>query len=140
MKNMEAFYHNGLRFNAISGCIGLSTIYAPFRMEPLAKKYDTKFLYRFLYYPEDQNLKILPKSAKLEIIKNYVKNAGQAGDAGVAVCNYLKEHLNYEDRALVKKYVKFMNRLDQLRGTNWKVTLADVYDLLTRHCPEAFDQ
>lgn len=140
MKNIEAFYANGMEFNAFSGCIGLSTIYAPFRMEPLVKKYNTKYLLRFLYYPDEQNIKILPKSAKLEIIKNYVKNAELAGEAGIAVCNYLKEYLNYEDRGLIKKYVQFMDKLDTLRGTSWRTTLADVYDLLSRHCPEAFDK
>jgi organic radical activating enzyme len=140
MKNIEAFYNNGMQFHALSGCIGLSTIYAPFRMEPLAKQYNTKYLYRFLYEPAEQNLKILPRSAKLEIIKHYVKNADTAGESGIAVCQYLKEHLDYEDLALVKKYVKFMDKLDQLRGTDWHTTLSDVYDLLTRHCPTAFDQ
>lgn len=140
IKNAHAFQANGLFFTAFTGCVGLSTIYSPFRIVPLAKEFNVDLNVRFLYTPAEQSLKILPKSAKLEIIKNYVQNSEIVGDVGVAVCNYLKENLEYEDLNLVKKYVKFMDKLDELRGTSWRTTLADVYDLLTRHCPSAFDQ
>jgi organic radical activating enzyme len=139
-ENAKKYQANGLFFEAFNGCIGLSTIYSPFRTVEYAKQFNTKFHFRFMYGPEEQSLKILPKEAKLEIIKNYIKHEHITGDVGVAVCRFLRDNLEYEDRALVKKYVQFMNKLDELRGTNWHTTLADVYDLLSRHCPEAFDK
>jgi organic radical activating enzyme len=139
-KNAKKYQDNGLFFEAFNGCIGLSTIYSPMRTIPFAKQFNTRFHFRFLYTPAEQSLKILPKSAKLEIIKNYVQHADVVGETGIAVCRFLRDNLEYEDPALVKKYVQFMDKLDTLRGTNWRTTLDDVYDLLTRHCPRAFDQ
>lgn len=139
-KNAQQYIDNNLPIEAFNGCIGLSTIYSPFRTLEFAKQFNTDFHFRFLYTPNEQSLKNLPKSAKLEIIKTYVQGEEITGRTGIAISNYLKEYLEFEDLAEIKKYVQFMDKLDELRGTNWRTTLADVYDLLSRHCPSAFDK
>ncbi len=46
----------------------------------------------------------------------------------------LKEYLESSDTTKIKKFVRVMNKLDELRNTNWRQTIPDVYDLLKRHC------
>jgi hypothetical protein len=55
-----------------------------------------------------------------------------------AEINLLKKYMDVNDYTQIRIFVRLMDKLDELRGTNWKVTLDDVYDLLSRHCPIVF--
>ena len=140
IKNIFRLQQKNIPLTDINGCLGLSTIYSPLRLAPLAKKIKTEYFYRFLYAPTNQNLANLPKSAKKEIIAVYQKNLEVSGEAGKAVIKFLEQYMDHEDLDEITSYVKYMDQLDQLRGTDWRTTLLDVYELLQAHCPSAFDK
>lgn len=138
LKNLDQLKQSGLGPHNINGCIGVSTIYAPFRLQKLANDLGVLYSWRFLYAPEDQSLIFLPDEAKKEIIEVYREN--NIGPVSQSVCGFLEQHMGQHRPDLMKRYVEFMDRLDKLRGTNWKATLPDVYDLLQRHCSYAFQK
>jgi hypothetical protein len=35
----------------------------------------------------------------------------------------------------LEKFVTTMDKLDKIRGTDWRKVLPDVQDILARHCP-----
>ena len=140
LKNIFRVKQIGLHIGDINGCIGLSTIYSSLRLTPLAKKIKTKYFYRFLYAPTNQSLANLPASAKREIISVYRQNLDTAGEAGEAVIKFLEQYMDQENLDEIASYVRYMDHLDQLRGTNWHTTLSDVYELLLKHCPSAFSK
>ena len=137
LKNVETLKAEGIPIKGFTSSIGLATIYSPFRLVEFSRKYNIPYILRFLYTPPFMNIAILPKSAKMEIIETYAKNLDKTGSIGESVIHYLKNSFNRHEPELIKEFVSFMNKLDELRGTDWKQTLPDVYSLLTRHCPEA---
>jgi hypothetical protein len=86
------------------------------------------------------DIRILPQSAKLEVIDKLNQVTGSSRlrsfiDAEVKVLENSMD-MHHPDR--IASFVRIMDRLDRSRGTNWRTTLDDVYDLLSRHCPDAF--
>lgn len=138
LRNMTMARQAGIEFSKLTCCVGIATIYCPIRVNAIAKRFHTKMSYRFLYGPEGHNIAVLPKSAKLEIIETYKANTEAAGEAARGIPNYLEEHMDVDRPEKVKVFVNYMNKLDEIRGTDWKKTLPDIYSLLSRHCAHAF--
>lgn len=139
LRNLYKLQKIGIRPVDLNGCIGVSTIYAPFRLVPLSRKLNLSYYWRFLYGPEEQSLIFLPDSAKKEIIDVYESSTIDLGPVNQSVTAFLRMHMNKHNPHFIKRYVQFMNRLDNIRGVSWRETLHDVYDLLQRHCPAAFE-
>lgn len=53
-----------------------------------------------------------------------------------AVVNLLTKYLDQSDDVHLQEFIRVMNILDRNRGTDWKSTLDEVYDLLSRHAPQ----
>jgi MoaA/NifB/PqqE/SkfB family radical SAM enzyme len=137
-ENIKTLQKSGIEIHYISTCVGIGSIYSMMRVNKFAKTLNVPTEYRFLEGPSWLDLRHLPKSAKLEIIEKY-KCAGE-DDADhkwfKAMINLLTKYLDEFDISKLHEFVRVMDILDEIRSTNWRVTLTDVHDLLKRHCPE----
>lgn len=150
--NILKIKSENISINHISGCVGISSPYSVLRMVELGKELDVNLFMRYLYSPKWLNIQFLPRSAKEEIICELEKHIG-FGDKNerwiVSEINYLKSNLDlipylsedlennpekFRNDALIT-FVKTMNNLDKIRGTDWKSVLNDVVGLFQRHCP-----
>ena len=138
ISNIKILQDNGVEIHYISTCVGIASIYSMIRVNAVAKDLNIPTEYRFLEGPSWLDLRHLPKSAKLEIIEKY-KDAGVDDNDQKwlkAMINLLTKYMNEYDVSKLKEFVRVMDILDENRGTNWRITLADVHDLLKRHCPD----
>jgi pyruvate-formate lyase-activating enzyme len=138
IKNIETLTAEGIPITGFTSSIGLATIYSPFRLQKFSKQYNINYFQRFLYTPPGMNITILPASAKQEVIETYENNLDKTGQTGIGIINHLKNNFDNHDPAAIKRFVQFMDKLDNIRNTNWRQTLPDVFDLLSRHCPDSF--
>lgn len=152
-ENILKIKSEGISINHISGCIGIASPYSVLRMTELAKELDVNVFMRYLYSPKWLNIQFLPKSAKEEIMQELEKHIGFGNKNEhwiVSEINYLKSNLDLipylsEDTEnnpekfrtdALTTFVKTMNNLDNIRGTDWKSVLQDVVRLFQIHCPE----
>lgn len=138
IKNINLLRSEGIPIRGFTSSIGLPTIYSPFRLYPFSKEYNIEYFQRFLYIPEGMDITILPPSAKQEIIDTYINTEDQTGEKGSTIINHLLDHFDVHRPDRITNFVRYMNKLDEVRNTNWKSTLSDVYSILSRHCPESF--
>lgn len=136
--NIQRVQAEGIKIFGFTGSTGIPMIYNVFRLEEFSRKHNIKYFQRFLYTPNGMNIINLPPSAKEEIINTYKKNIDQAGPAGQSTISHLENYFDKHDPEAIKKLVKYMDNLDNIRGTNWRQTLPDVFSLLSRHCSESF--
>jgi organic radical activating enzyme len=140
VSNINELRANGLEIYYISCCIGIASIYAMLRVSELGCNLNIPVEFRFLEGPGWHDIRSLPKSAKLEIIETYKNHTGQSEIRTRwydALIRLLEKYIDYENPKRIKTFVSTMDKLDKLRGTDWRTTLPDVYDILRRHCPEA---
>jgi CRISPR/Cas system-associated endonuclease Cas3-HD len=52
-----------------------------------------------------------------------------------ATINLLEKYMDYEHIPRLQEFVTIMDKLDKIRGTEWRKVLPDVQDILARHCP-----
>ena len=139
INNINRLTDEGITITGFTSSIGLATIYSPFRLQAFSKQYNINYFQRFLYTPSNMNIAILPISAKQEIIETYEKNLDNTGRPGIGIINHLKNNFDVHDPDAIKNFVQYMDKLDSIRNTNWKQTLPDIFDLLSRHCPDSFN-
>jgi len=139
VNNIKTLKENGMDIHYISCCIGVASIYSMIRVTALAEELGVPAEFRFLEGPGWHDIRSLPRSAKEELINVY-----KGLDHGVArnkwytaMIRLLEKYMDYEHIPRLKEFVSTMDKLDKLRGTNWRTTLPDVCDILRRHCPEA---
>ena len=48
---------------------------------------------------------------------------------------FLEKYIDQEHIPDLEKFVATMDKLDKIRGTDWRKVLPDVQDILARHCP-----
>lgn len=138
IKNIDTLTAEGIPITGFTSSIGLATIYSPFRLQKFSKEYNINYFQRFLYTPSMMNITILPESAKQEIIETYENNLDKTGQTGIGIINHLRNNFGGHNPAAIKQFVQYMDKLDEIRNTNWRQTLPDVFDLLSRHCPDSF--
>jgi organic radical activating enzyme len=136
LANIKLLQENNIPIHYASSCVGMASIYNMTRVIPLMSKLGIRTEFRFLEGPGYLDIRYLPKTAKLEIIEKLSSIAGPPEHQVWynAEINLLKKYIDSEDPSKIQKFVRVMNKLDELRNTNWRVTLDDVYDLLKRHC------
>lgn len=140
INNIKKLKDNGLDIHYLSCCIGLSSIYSAVRVTEVAEQLGIDTNFRFLEGPDWIDIRSLPKSAKLEIInfyKNLMHHSEQRTRWYKAVIKLLEKYMDYERADRIHKFVKTMDKFDEIRNTDWRTTLPDIYDLLNRHCPKA---
>jgi MoaA/NifB/PqqE/SkfB family radical SAM enzyme len=139
VENIKELQKNNIPIAYISTCIGLASIYAGIRILELSDQLNVDVSLRFLEGPKWIEPRILPKSAKLEIIENLKPhlNKGPKWNLWIgAEIRLLEKYIDFEDQGYIQEFVDIMDELDSRRGTNWRTTLLDIYDLINRHCPK----
>ena len=130
ISNLKQLTKEGIRPTEISTCLGIYTAYAPLRLIPYFGDlgYD-KFRIRYLRAPKCYDLKYLPKEEKLKILSAYDNT--NIGDANKRlVVGYLNNTLEIYDEQMMIEYVRRMNTLDKLRGTDWKSVFPEVVGMM----------
>jgi hypothetical protein len=129
-----------MNISYIASCIGIASIYSMVRITELAEKMSIRAQFRYLEGPLWLDLRWLPPSAKQEIIEFYknLDHGTMRNNWYKSIVKFLEKHMQSSNEDHVKTFVKMMDKLDTLRGTNWRETLSDVYSLLSRHLPSAF--
>lgn len=139
--NLERLKKTNITIEYLSSCIGIASIYTMPRVCDFAEQHGIRPEFRYLEGPHWLDLRYLPSSAKREMIARY-QEFGQAKPQHeqwyAAIIRLLNKYMaedntNYDK---LNDFVKYMDILDQQRGTDWRTTLPDTYDLLKRHCPD----
>jgi len=137
IENMKELQRNNIPIAYISACVGIASIYTGIRILELSDQFNVDVSLRFLEGPKWIEPRILPKSAKLEIIENlkpYLDRGPKWNLWIGAEIRLLEKYLDFEDQGYVQEFVNIMDELDSRRSTDWRKTLPDVYDIIKRHC------
>jgi organic radical activating enzyme len=136
LENIETLKRNKIPIRWISSCIGIATPYAMIRVQELADQLNVESFFRFLEGPKWLDLRVLPPSAKKEIIETLRPYADRPGWHRWITSEIvlLEKYMEEENQRLIQKFVDNMDILDERRGTNWRTTLPDVFDLIKKHC------
>jgi MoaA/NifB/PqqE/SkfB family radical SAM enzyme len=142
-KNLELLKEHGIKIRNLSTCIGIYSIYSPIRMyehftklgyTPENSLYGKEmFSLRFLKWPSHANVALLPKKLKLKVIDLY-RNSNLSERWKNFLCDYIENNMDTYSEELcvqsVKDHINYLNRLDEIRGTDWKKTFPEVVELL----------
>ena len=134
LENLGQLRARNIDIRHLSTCIGIYSIYSPIRLYEYFKPmgYDTYSL-RFLRSPDHSNIALLPDHLKLKVMEVY-KASSMPDKWKAFVCGYLENNMgkfsNEQCETSVRKHIAYLNRLDELRGTDWKSTFPDVVELL----------
>ena len=138
VNNIKSLQENNLNIHYISCCIGVASIYTMVRITALGEELNVPVEFRFLEGPGWHDIRSLPRSAKEEIISKY-KSLMHHSEIRTAwyksIIKLLEKYLDYERLDRLQDFVKYMDKLDKIRGTDWRNVLPDVQDILARHCP-----
>ena len=136
--NIKQVQDSGLGVHYLSCCMGIASIYAPVRVTEIAEQLSVTAEFRFLEGPDWIDIRSLPKSAKQEIIDTYkslMHHSVNRTKWYKATINLLEKYMDYEHIPRLQEFVTIMDKLDKIRGTDWRKVLPDVQDILARHCP-----
>jgi organic radical activating enzyme len=142
LENLQKLKDNKIPIEYVSSCIGMATLYTIPNVCKLAAEYKVRPEFRFLEGPKWLDMRFLPRSAKEELIQyytdlptdNHVQRRWHR-----AMINMLNRYLDdkFTHYKFLNDFVKFMDLLDESRGTNWREVLPEVCSLLRRHCDDA---
>ena len=134
-ENLTLIQENNIEVEYLSSCIGLASPLSMTRVADYADQRNLPLYFRFLEVPRFFDLRILPKTAK-RWLQNQLRQAGGSQRAQQwysAEQTLLEDYISSEDLDQVREFVRFMDCLDLLRGTEWRQTLPDVVTMLS-HC------
>jgi MoaA/NifB/PqqE/SkfB family radical SAM enzyme len=137
-ENIKELQKNNIPIHYISSCIGNASIYSMLRVLELADEFQVDTLFRYLEGPHWLDIRHLPKSAKLEIIATLRPYENKKGWAKwiKSQINLLEKYMDNENQKMIQEFVRVMDILDLQRGTEWRKTLPDSYQLIKDHCNE----
>jgi organic radical activating enzyme len=137
LSNMAKLKDYGLdkKVDTITTCIGIYSMYAPMRMwETFAPMGYEKYFIRILVSPKAVDMAYLPRKIKEKVINDYDGNNALPHFHKTHVAGYLKNNFDVIDdgkaRAHMNSFVRYMEGLDKIRGTDWKSTFPEIVDLL----------
>jgi hypothetical protein len=137
LKNMGLLKDYGLdkKIDTITTCIGIYSIYAPMRMyETFAPMGYDKYFIRILNSPKPVDMAFLPRKCKEKVINDYDGSNFLPHFHKTHVAGYLKNNFDLVTEEEAKKhmgtFVRYMESLDRVRGTDWKSTFPEIVDLL----------
>jgi len=138
VKNIEKLKQYGkhnprIKIESITSCVQTLTIFDIMKSEEFCKQIGVPFHIRFLEGPRHLSINHLPKSAKLELIEYYKKYTDTSQKAQLIVAHLIRHVDDFVDPKEMAEFVRFMDYLDKSRGTNWKQTLPEVFQLITKH-------
>jgi organic radical activating enzyme len=136
-KNLEFLNENNFKIRYLSSCIGIYSIFSPIRLydhfSKLGYTNEKDYVFRFLRQPNDIDISFLPVSVKKKIIAVYEKsNLVQKWKNFVIghLENNMKKYTEEESKIHLKRFVRYMDKLDEIRGTDWRKTFPDVVEIL----------
>lgn len=131
-KNLQKLKDRNVNVSHISSCVGMYSIFSPIRVEEYFTELGyNNFSFRFLR-TNPYDLAYLPDSLKNKVIDIYEKS-NISDKWKNFVCGYLENNMNKYEHLSVQyldKFVSHMNQLDDIRGTNWKNTFPEVFELI----------
>ena len=132
LDNLDKLRKYNIPVGQITSCIGIYSLFSPIRLEKYFNNIGyNNFSLRFLR-TDPYDIAFLPKIIKLKVIEIYKKsNLSQKWKN--FVIGYLTNNLDkYEENSLsyLSKFILHMDKLDKIRGTNWRNTFPDVHELL----------
>jgi MoaA/NifB/PqqE/SkfB family radical SAM enzyme len=137
--NIKTLKDNGMDIHYLSCCIGIGSIYAIERLSAVAEELNIPVEFRFLEGPNWLDLRSLPKSAKEEIINHYqslMHHSEKRTTWYKAIIKFLEKYIDEDKEWKYREFVIVMDKLDKIRGTNWRQVLPEIQDILARHCPD----
>lgn len=138
VKNIKTIKENGLNIHYLSCCIGIASIYSIERIVEAAEELNVPAEFRFLEGPVWLDLRALPRPAKEEIIEHYkslMHHTANRTKWYKAIIKFLEKYIDQENSKKYQEFITVMDKLDKIRGTNWRNVLPEVQDILARHCP-----
>jgi len=137
VNNIKSLKENNMGINYVSCCVGVASIYSMVRVSELAEELNVPAEFRFLEGPGWHDIRSLPRSAKEEIIAVYknLDHSPARKNWYNSIIKLLEKYMDYEHLPRLQEFVTTMDKLDKIRGTDWRKVLPDVQDILARHCP-----
>ena len=130
--NLQKLKDRNIEITHISSCVGLYSLFSPIRVEDYYTRLGfNNFSFRLLR-TDPYDIAYLPDSLKRKVIDIYEKSRLSDKWKGF-VCGYLENNMNkYEHLSehQMTRFVNHMDKLDSIRGTNWKNTFPEVVDLI----------
>lgn len=135
VKNLEIVKEKGMEVYEITMCLGIHSLFSPLRLYNYFGD-DQRYVIRFLSGPHPQDIAYLPDEVKLKVIQMYA-NSNYTRRWKEYIIAYLQNNINvhtYEEcLGYTKKFINYMNKLDEIRGTNWKKVFPEVYQLIAKY-------
>ena len=137
VNNIKSLKENNMDIHYVSCCVGVASIYSMVRVSELAEELNVPAEFRFLEGPGWHDIRSLPRSAKEEIIAVYknLNHSPARKNWYNSIIKLLEKYMDYEHLPRLQEFVTTMDKLDKIRGTDWRKVLPDVQDILARHCP-----
>jgi MoaA/NifB/PqqE/SkfB family radical SAM enzyme len=120
---------------AVTSCLGVLNVYAPWRFLEFLESQNmssTYVAYRLLRSPAHFDIRYLPKQAKDEVLKYYQTN-DFPGVKESLVVGHLMNNYNMPDHECIskmKEHIAYLDKLDILRGLDWRKTFPETRELL----------
>lgn len=120
---------------SVSSCLGVLNVYAPWRFAEFLESQNISSIpvsYRLLRYPAHFDIKYLPKESKDKVLKHYQIN-DFPGLKESLVIGHLTNNYNIPENECVTKmneHIAYLNKLDTLRGLDWRKTFPETRELL----------
>jgi MoaA/NifB/PqqE/SkfB family radical SAM enzyme len=137
LDNMNKLKEYGLdkKIDTITTCIGIYSMYAPMRMyETFGPMGYDKYFIRILRSPHAVDMAYLPRSIKEKVIRDYDGNNALPHFHKTHIAGYLKNNLDLvtdaEANIHLARFVRYMESLDKVRGTDWKSTFPEIVKLI----------
>jgi organic radical activating enzyme len=136
-ENINHLNENNIEINYISSCIGIATPYSVIRVSEVCRELGVDSNFRFLEGPKWLDIRYYHPDAKKEIIRNLENAMGPIDYNRWAKTEIelLKKYMDVYNIDYLNDFVRNMSILDERRGTDWRMALPDVYDLLKNYCP-----
>lgn len=136
--NLKIIKEHGFNVFHLSTCIGIYSMFSPIRLyETFGDSYD--YSLRFLSGPHSFDIAFLPDDAKEKVIFIY-ENVNMPHRWKQYVISHLKNNMNVHSHETcynhTMKFISYMDKLDSIRGTNWKSTFPDVVKILNKYIKE----
>jgi len=132
LKTYEKESNGRIKLMALTSCFQMTTAYTAMASEEWCKSIGFNFHLRFLEGPPWHSIESLPISARLDLIEYYKKYTTTSEKAPMLI-KHLESHITEPGSpANVLKFVNFMDYLDSTRGTNWRETVPETFDMITK--------
>ena len=130
LDNLERVKKHKVKVNALSSCVGVYSLFAPIRMYEFFSKIGYEhFNFRHLRYPIEYDPSILSDDVKKDAIRKYSESTLPLRYKKYMI-SYLYNSLGSYNERKVNAFIKRMDKLDEIRGTNWKTTFPEIYEYL----------